>query len=606
MKTNISPKPLSLLAALLLLPFTASAQSLMLRYSNNPVFTVGANQPTWRNQHVANVDIFTPAESKDGRWRLWLRGTGNGHDQIGTFDQAASAFNPYGPWTEYSNNPVLRNGSTYDSQHLLDVAAAAGPNKEVLLYYMGRNASNQASLNGAISTDGGFTFTKFSNNPLKMDVGPNDAVYANGKYYVFYGDAKWNGSGFNEPLQIWLSQSASANAISSPAYALKVGPAGSFDSYSVNGAKLFRVSGDSRWFMVYQCSSKNFDYPERFHVAYSSDLVNWTKVNNSTPFFLRGDAGEWDQGAIWTSSVFEHNSRLYIYYEGWGSYGPADRDAVYYGGGQSRVGVATCSVSEFLGWVGGNTAAKGVVNWSFEASGATQTPSGWGTWPGGNGANADADFTETGGHSGTYRCTHYKASAYEVYTDQLVTGLANGTYTLSAWVVGGGGQNAAFMSAKAYGSGVPELKTDVVQSGWPNWTKISIPNINVSNGQCHIGFYTNAPGGKWLSFDDVTLTRTSARVGLVEATRDDAEKKVLFHPNPAAGELNLTYWATQAGPAQIQFTDALSRICLNQQHQAQKGRNQVKVSTQGLPGGTYLVSIHAAGERLAKPVIINQ
>jgi hypothetical protein len=335
------------------------SNALFKNYAGNPVFNTGTMQPAWRSIHAANVTVLTPRETGDGNWRLLMRGSGNNsdgyHDNIGAFQQPAETFNPVGEWIEVAANPNLLHGSpgTYDALHVLDAAAGTGHNKEVYLYYMGRNDSNRASINGARSFDGGLTFKKFALNPLKYDVGPNDFVYANDTYYLFYGDAKYNGHGFDEPLQIWLSQSQSPDTLSAaPRYALKVGAPGAFDSYSVNGAKIFKVTEDSRYFMLYQCSAKNFDYPERFHCAYSADLINWVKVTNKRPLFTRGKPGEFDQGAIWTGSVIEHKGALYIYYEGWGSFNndAAIRDKIYYAGGNSRVGVATCSVSDFLQW----------------------------------------------------------------------------------------------------------------------------------------------------------------------------------------------------------------------------------------------------------------
>jgi len=324
-----------------------------------PLFDIGADKPAWRSIHTANVSILSPDETVDSTWRLFMRGSGNNaggyHDNIGTFYQSAEHFNPVGPWIDLTNNPTLTHGTsgTYDAQHVLDAAAVTGTDKQVFLYYMSRNRDNRAALCIASSIDGGATFKKY-NNPLKEDVGPNDAVFYNNQYYLFYGDGKWNGSGFDEPLQIWLSVSSSATDMSAnPVYALQVGNFGAFDSYSVNGAKIFKVSGDTRWFMLYQCSRKNFDYPERFHCAYSNDLVHWTKVNNTRSLLTRGNIGEFDQGAIWTGSVIEDKGILYIYYEGWGSFSrdEAKRDTPYYAGGNSRVGIASCTTADFLKWV---------------------------------------------------------------------------------------------------------------------------------------------------------------------------------------------------------------------------------------------------------------
>lgn len=147
-----------------------------------------------------------------------------------------------------------------------------------------------------------------------------------------------------------------------------------------------------------------------------------------------------------------------------------------------------------------------VTNSGFEADGPTQTPTGWNTWPGSNGTDADADYVETGGHSGTYRLTHYKASAYEVYTAQTLTGLTDGYYTISAWVVGSGGQTAAYMDAKDYGG--PALQANLPQSGWPNWTLVTIPNVAVVGGNLTFGFYSKANPGNWLSVDDIRITRS--------------------------------------------------------------------------------------------------
>lgn len=334
--------------------------SLFRKYVHNPVFDIGSNVPAWRNIHAANVSILAPGETQNGKWHLFMRGSGNNadgyHDNIGTLEQTTTAFNPYGPWAEQAGNPNLRHGTpgTVDAQNVLDAAAVYGADSKVMLYYMSRDAANRSGLCVATSADEGLTFTKFYNNPLKKDVGPNDVVFYNNLYYLFYGDGKWNGNGFDEPLQIWLSVSPSATAMDAlPKYAVKVGGYGSFDNYSVNGAKIFKVSGDNRWFMLYQCSTKNFDYPERFHCAYSTDLINWTKVKNTRPLLTRGNPGAFDQGAIWTGSVIEYNSTLYIYYEGWGSFSndATVRDNPYYAGGNSRVGIATCSTAEFLEWV---------------------------------------------------------------------------------------------------------------------------------------------------------------------------------------------------------------------------------------------------------------
>ncbi len=142
-----------------------------------------------------------------------------------------------------------------------------------------------------------------------------------------------------------------------------------------------------------------------------------------------------------------------------------------------------------------------VANPGFEFNGAvSQTPTGWTTWSNGN---DDADSTETGGYTGTYKLTHWKATPYQVDTYQTLTGLVDGTYTMTAWVKSSGGQNTNTMYAKNY-DGTPY---SVIIPTNANWNQVTIPGIIVINGQCKIGFWADGNAGNWSSYDDVTFTR---------------------------------------------------------------------------------------------------
>ena len=157
------------------------------------------------------------------------------------------------------------------------------------------------------------------------------------------------------------------------------------------------------------------------------------------------------------------------------------------------------------------TAAGPLTNPGFELDGAAVgAPTGWLTTTGA-GTDANADYTEAygGTHSGTYHGTHYRPTAYSVYTYQVATNLANGTYTLSAWVKSTGGQPQAFLKAQNYGGAA--LATAIAAST-SNWVQVSISGIAVTNGQCEVGFYSNALAGQWLYFDDVELVAQAANV----------------------------------------------------------------------------------------------
>lgn len=340
-------------------PSNNPVTTLFTRYEYNPVLRrLQSGNPSWRDIHVANATVLEPENTPDGKWRMYVRGSGDVpeyHDQIGLLYQEAENFSPFGPWIEYENNPVLPYGEpgSYSERNVLDCAPVMGENDDMFLFFHAKKYEGLGSLAGSRSSDGGFSFTKFE-NPVKTNVGCSDAIYHNGKYYIFFGNGHWNGSSWGTlSLYVGVTEDPEVIEDENIHHAIDVGGGpDNFDSFSVNGARVFRIKGVDKWFMVYQGSRRHFDFPNRFHVAYSDDLINWTKVQNEQPLFERGDYGEWDQGGIWYGEIFESGDRLYLYYEGWGiDRNVGDRDVAYFPGG-SQTGAASVETSKFLEWTG--------------------------------------------------------------------------------------------------------------------------------------------------------------------------------------------------------------------------------------------------------------
>jgi arabinogalactan endo-1,4-beta-galactosidase len=163
------------------------------------------------------------------------------------------------------------------------------------------------------------------------------------------------------------------------------------------------------------------------------------------------------------------------------------------------------STLDFFGEVTGGGGDPGtgenlLTNGGFE-SGSGRTASSWSV-----STNTDAAFRETRGsiHQGAAKFTHWRSSAYVTSTYQSRS-VPNGTYALTAWVMNGGGQNAAHMYAKGYGGNERQVNLPVTSQ----WTQVSITNVQVTNGQIEVGFHSNANGGNWINFDSAALTRTS-------------------------------------------------------------------------------------------------
>lgn len=105
---------------------------------------------------------------------------------------------------------------------------------------------------------------------------------------------------------------------------------------------------------------------------------------------------------------------------------------------------------------------------------------------------------------GSYKLKHTGSSSYTQTTSQLVT-VPNGTYNYSVWIRSGGGQNSLELYAKNYGGA--DLNTSVGTSAVVNWTKYSINNIVVTNGQIEVSVTSNANAGNWAAFDNMELTK---------------------------------------------------------------------------------------------------
>jgi arabinogalactan endo-1,4-beta-galactosidase len=232
-------------------------------------------------------------------------------------------------------------------------------------------------------------------------------------------------------------------------------------------------------------------------------------------------------------------------------------------------------------------AAPLVYNASFEYTAATATPLGWATT---STADADADYTEYNGHSSQFRLTHYKATAYSVRTSQALTNVPNGTYTLKAWVMNGGGQTTCQLYAQSGG-----VDKNIALPTASTWTQIQVPGIVISNGQCEIGLRSVAAAGNYCSLDDVELVLTSA---LATAPAASPATAMQLFPNPAAGPLSLSYSLARSAAVQValyNLTGQRIRTLAEVPPQAAGPHRVALGSVDELAAGIYLVQLTCEG-----------
>lgn len=113
--------------------------------------------------------------------------------------------------------------------------------------------------------------------------------------------------------------------------------------------------------------------------------------------------------------------------------------------------------------------------------------------------SADVAYMVPGGHSGEYCGVHYfETTEYTSSTCQLLAGLPNGSYGVTAWVKSSGGQKAAQLVVKAggknYVANIPA--TDA-------WTQISVMDVPVAEGTLEVSIWSEAQPGQWVMYDDL-------------------------------------------------------------------------------------------------------
>lgn len=141
-------------------------------------------------------------------------------------------------------------------------------------------------------------------------------------------------------------------------------------------------------------------------------------------------------------------------------------------------------------------------NPGFEANEFSYQPFGWDTW---SSNSQKVNYVEDNGFMGSYKLSHWSEAAYQVSTYQTKYGITNGMYTLQARVKSSDGFNSNKMYIKNYGG--YELNIDIPITD--QWTQVTIPNIQVTNGQAEIGFWTDGNPNSWINVDNVQFFRES-------------------------------------------------------------------------------------------------
>ncbi|MBA7555591.1 hypothetical protein ES705_48262 [subsurface metagenome] len=104
-------------------------------------------------------------------------------------------------------------------------------------------------------------------------------------------------------------------------------------------------------------------------------------------------------------------------------------------------------------------------------------------------------------NSGDFKCYFWGTNPYEQSIYQTVRGLANGSYTINAWVKQNTGiANTCSMIVRDFG-GTKQIEDIPPEDEYKEYSITA----EVLNGQLIVEFYTDSPGGSNMQIDDVEL-----------------------------------------------------------------------------------------------------
>ena len=97
--------------------------------------------------------------------------------------------------------------------------------------------------------------------------------------------------------------------------------------------------------------------------------------------------------------------------------------------------------------------------------------------------------------------TQWSDKDYKATLSQDIN-LPNGVYTFKGYAKGAGPFNDSHFYVKGFGG---EDKTVSITSVGSDWKEFTITDIEVTNGKCQVGIYTDGKANAWIRADDLSL-----------------------------------------------------------------------------------------------------
>lgn len=102
----------------------------------------------------------------------------------------------------------------------------------------------------------------------------------------------------------------------------------------------------------------------------------------------------------------------------------------------------------------------------------------------------------------------------------------------------------------------------------------------------------DVPIGTTLYLDDLSLSSTTG----VETSIDELLSQVKSYPNPASGQMTISFYAERPAPAVLNVYNMMGQLLERVELEMQAGKNNVDCSTAALAAGTYSYQLVSGGQ----------
>ena len=109
-------------------------------------------------------------------------------------------------------------------------------------------------------------------------------------------------------------------------------------------------------------------------------------------------------------------------------------------------------------------------------------------------------------HTGKWTYKYWLGTGFKSILSREFTNIPNGTYELSIWSMGGGGEKEIRLFAARFDGTEKQITSKIVNTGWQVWKQYKI-KVPVTNGKATIGIYLETAPDCWGNFDDIEFIK---------------------------------------------------------------------------------------------------